>query len=814
MRKMVNGAIRIDVGIAWLGAIKKLFVKHGRRDEIAVILGGAVVQSATHGPSQPSRAAKHLVFSLEDVARWLAKTTQAETYVVEGKGFAMAVRLREPLSTGTPQLALAPAPPPAAPLPPPPPPPPLTSPIIDTQPASLPSTHPKISFKIMSRPPPLHVSTPPALGPAALDETVAAADTLATASLTPSPAETPLLMRKEPSALEAWDMGYAEGFKIAAAQADAQALEKVASARHELEQEKDAAIEAVRARYERMMTALVTEQALITEQAAEDAEDEDADDEEDVPLSSRAAAKSPRPVKQEESVVEQTPSARVSSFRSGDRVVVLYNQKRDGRGDWSHGTIQEVRTQLEGRSVRTEYRVRADEDDTIVWVGDGGGKAGLADMVLLYPWQHAAMRELSNAARPAAATSISQPGAPSEGMPRDSHARERQAAKLQTFEPSYSRVIFRLRGLDAGDKGADAAAKEGAVCAVDAAKQLPSPQRLRAIASRAALAVLARSSDARDEHDDTTMSTALMHRCLAFRQYLEVRRSTHGKRATTKPWKLRIRRVSVGGASSIDYTDVTNAFRSLYTYPSHHRAKLYANTLVTFVDPFGRVEEGEDLGGLTTEMFSLFWLAVLAPEAGLFEQASADCDGAYLPRADADQAQLEAVGLALVKCIIDDHPIGHGFSPFVLDYLVHERQAAALLEPAAALAALRAFDSALASGYTALLDDPASVDGLKLTLEDFDEASDEGDTPVTTTNLTEAVRLGCARRLLSGRHDAFVALRRGFVRCEDLSVQCAALGSAAALSALLQGKRELTTSEVCPLTPGRWRTRDTRIARV
>jgi hypothetical protein len=143
-----------------------------------------------------------------------------------------------------------------------------------------------------------------------------------------------------------------------------------------------------------------------------------------------------------------------------------------------------------------------------------------------------------------------------------------------------------------------------------------------------------------------------------------------------------------------------------------------------------------------------------------------------------------------------DSPIGHGLSPFVLDYLVHEGHAAALLEPAAALAALRGFDPSLASGFSALLNEPASVDGLKLTMEDFDEASDAGETPVTSANLVEAVRLGCMRRLFSGRHDAFVALRRGFVRCEDLSVQCAALGSAAALSLLLQGKRTLTTAEV------------------
>ena len=58
---------------------------------------------------------------------------------------------------------------------------------------------------------------------------------------------------------------------------------------------------------------------------------------------------------------------------------------------------------------------------------------------------------------------------------------------------------------------------------------------------------------------------------------------------------------------------------------------------VTLLDRFGMAEEGDDQGGLTAEMFSLFFREVFAPEAGLFEQASClhpprgDWQAAYPP---------------------------------------------------------------------------------------------------------------------------------------------------------------------------------------
>ena len=45
------------------------------------------------------------------------------------------------------------------------------------------------------------------------------------------------------------------------------------------------------------------------------------------------------------------------------------------------------------------------------------------------------------------------------------------------------------------------------------------------------------------------------------------------------------------------------------------RAVLFANTVVSFLDQFGLLEQGEDLGGLTVEMFSSFWTELLRSQA-------------------------------------------------------------------------------------------------------------------------------------------------------------------------------------------------------
>ena len=86
--------------------------------------------------------------------------------------------------------------------------------------------------------------------------------------------------------------------------------------------------------------------------------------------------------------------------------------------------------------------------------------------------------------------------------------------------------------------------------------------------------------------------------------------------------------------------------------------------------------------------------------------------------------------------------------------------------------------------------------GLEMTLEDFTPTADDVTTPVTSANLPEAVLAGCTHRLFGMRRAACEALRRGFLRCEDLQLQLAALGSPEALTLLLRGRESLSTEEL------------------
>lgn len=248
-----------------------------------------------------------------------------------------------------------------------------------------------------------------------------------------------------------------------------------------------------------------------------------------------------------------------SGFRHGEEVTVLYNTNAAGLGEWSTGTIVEVTTELgRGNKVRSCYRVRDHSDGTVTPIGDGS-MAG--DHPVLYPWQLAALQHCERV------SALAQHTANLAAPQRDTRS------LTPPLPPSL---------------------------------RLPSQPPA---AGRAKAQII--------EADQLTPT--IMRRLLAFRQYLEVRREGVGSKATKKPWKLTVHRTcscrgpdgSVVGVDSlaggIDFTDVTRAFRLLYDEPRRRRALLFCNTDVTFVNALGLVEEGNDLGGLTTEMYSRFW---------------------------------------------------------------------------------------------------------------------------------------------------------------------------------------------------------------
>ena len=280
---------------------------------------------------------------------------------------------------------------------------------------------------------------------------------------------------------------------------------------------------------------------------------------------------------------------------------------------------------------------------------------------------------------------------------------------------------------------------------------------------------------------------AFMGRFMALRQFLELARQhavPKGK-SVLPTWRLKLSRAAL-------VTGVIAEFAK-----RKGSSWVFMPTQVTLLDRFGMAEEGADQGGLTAEMFSIFFREVFAPEAGLFEQAGDGDAAAFLPCADASPERLRQCGRVLLKAIVDDHPIGAGLAPFVLEWLVdaHERRVFCSVE--AALAQLRRFDARLAQSWEELLQaEPAVLDSL--TLGDFapQHASDcDSDTPLSAATIGAAVLAGCRARLLDCRASSLAALRDGFSGDLDLQLQLAPFRPNE-LIYMSQGKASLSTAEL------------------
>ena len=120
------------------------------------------------------------------------------------------------------------------------------------------------------------------------------------------------------------------------------------------------------------------------------------------------------------------------------------------------------------------------------------------------------------------------------------------------------------------------------------------------------------------------------------------------KTTKAKPWRLSVRREQLCG-DVIGHFGCREGERCGFT-----KQKLFQRTSVTFIDAHGAEEDGDDLGGLTVEMYSSFFREVLLHDLGLFEGVADDAGGGssigLLPKPDAPAAALEAVGRAICKC--------------------------------------------------------------------------------------------------------------------------------------------------------------------
>ena len=120
------------------------------------------------------------------------------------------------------------------------------------------------------------------------------------------------------------------------------------------------------------------------------------------------------------------------------------------------------------------------------------------------------------------------------------------------------------------------------------------------------------------------------------------------KTTKAKPWRLSVRREEL-------CSDVIGCFGfhegQCRGFP---KQKLFQRTSIVFIDANGDEEEGNDLGGLTVEMYSSFFREVLLCDLGLFEGIAGSAGGGssigLLPKPDAPVAALEAVGRVICKC--------------------------------------------------------------------------------------------------------------------------------------------------------------------
>jgi hypothetical protein len=226
-------------------------------------------------------------------------------------------------------------------------------------------------------------------------------------------------------------------------------------------------------------------------------------------------------------------------------------------------------------------------------------------------------------------------------------------------------------------------------------------------------------------------------------------------------------------------------------------------------------EVGADEGGLSAEMFHLFFQGLVAPDVGLFEASSIEDTQAvgtggsgtggppvsYLPKSGPllpkKVEMLQATGRAIVKCWYEGKRIGSCFAPSLFKFLAHgqEFRHAKRLEPRA-LDDLKRYDPAMGASLEWILTH-GGADNLGL---DFDELPGREACLVTDANKGKYVQAKVRHVLMECRLEALNAIRSGFWQAMvDLSPEATPflrLLSATDWNLLLSGEDDLTAEAV------------------
>lgn len=360
------------------------------------------------------------------------------------------------------------------------------------------------------------------------------------------------------------------------------------------------------------------------------------------------------------------------------------------------------------------------------------------------------------------------------GMVTRVDRKERLKIKIDGRSKSISVKPFHVRLSDADGEGTGTSAETNAeVETCDAANDELREQRDRDVAC---------AEKGAHSTDGTTQSSAeddadFIARYLAFRQFVEFLSSTACKTARTQPRKLVIRRSSpIQGV--------------LEAFATHTKMHTWQHTRVTFVDSNGVAEEGVDQGGLTSEMYTLFFRELTTRKPNPIFEGTSQSAG-LLPRPDACPQTLRGVGRVLRKCALDDRPVGLGLSSFLFEYLADTHERSVFARALTALSALSSYDPDLAKRWTKLLEHP--IEGL--TQSDFDGGDSHVQLAATASEFERAVLAGCRHRLLESRRASLEEMRLGFVEHVDLSIQLAAF-TPSQRARLLRGKVEVGPKEL------------------
>ncbi|KAK3241533.1 hypothetical protein CYMTET_48711 [Cymbomonas tetramitiformis] len=239
--------------------------------------------------------------------------------------------------------------------------------------------------------------------------------------------------------------------------------------------------------------------------------------------------------------------------------------------------------------------------------------------------------------------------------------------------------------------------------------------------------------------EERDASLASRQQVLAFHEHVAQLHSTTAQSTTSMQLTRHPRSVEEPASRVLDPLEVLRSFEEI-----SQRSLLRRKLRVQF-----HGEAGQDVGGLTTEMYKQLWDEVVRPEVGLFERGE---NGRVLPVTDSKMtphkaARLWTVGLAMAKCIFDRRLVRADFAPSLYKFVKGVAPTRSDLDH---------FDPGYGRQMTLLLVTPGHAAYLE------EEALASG-VSLSEGNKAEYVQEQVQRKLVQSRRQGLEAVRVGFL---------------------------------------------------